>query len=162
MVFHGFGVVSLPSNLSAIRLPLVGFPSLPIQYIRSYPPYLETVSSIRHPRTLHVVVTRDALNIHTEELHNFYSSPDVVRMINSRMRWACSVMRIGEKRNAYKILVGRPEGKRQLGRPRRRWDDNIKMDHKEIELECVDLINRFQDRERWRDLVNTVMNLRFL
>jgi hypothetical protein len=66
--------------------------------------------------------------MHNEELHNFYSSPSIIRMIKSkRMKWARHVARM-EKRNAYKILVGNPEGKRPLGRPRRRWVDNIKMD----------------------------------
>jgi hypothetical protein len=67
--------------------------------------------------------------LHIEELHNLYSSPSVIRMIKSRkMRWAWHVVRMGEKRNAYRILVAEPEGKRLLGRPRRRRVDNIKMD----------------------------------
>jgi hypothetical protein len=73
------------------------------------------------------VVTGDWRKLHKEELHNLYSSPN--RMIKSRrMRWAGHVARMGEKRNAYRILVGKPEGKRQLGRPKRRWVDNIKID----------------------------------
>jgi hypothetical protein len=69
--------------------------------------------------------------LHNEELHNLYGSPSIIRMIRSkRMRWAGLVARTGEKRNAYGILVGNPEGKRPLGRPRRRWEDNIKMDLK--------------------------------
>jgi hypothetical protein len=66
----------------------------------------------------------------------------------------------GEKRNVYRLLVGKPEGKRPLGRPRRRWIDNIKVDLLEIELSVVDLIGLTQDRYRWRALVNAVMNLR--
>jgi hypothetical protein len=66
---------------------------------------------------------------------------------------------MGEKRNAYMILVGKPEGKRPLGRPRRRWEDNIKMDLREI-WGGVDWIDLAQDRDQWRPLVNTVMNLR--
>jgi hypothetical protein len=66
----------------------------------------------------------------------------------------------GEKRNAYRILVGKPEGKRPLGRPRRRWVDNIKIDVREIGWDDIDLINLAQDRDRWRALVNTVMNFR--
>jgi hypothetical protein len=82
-------------------------------------------------------------------------------MIKSRrMRWTGHVARMGEKRNAYKILVGKPEGKRPLGRPRRRWVDNIKMDLREIGCDDMDWIDLAQDRERWRALVNTVMNIR--
>jgi hypothetical protein len=76
------------------------------------------------------------------------------------MRWAGHVARIGEKRNVYRLLVGKPEGKRPLGRPRRRWMDNIKMDLLEIGLSVVDWIGLAQDRYRWRALVNSVMNLR--
>jgi hypothetical protein len=65
-----------------------------------------------------------------------------------------------EKRNAYKILLGKPEGKRPLGRPRRRWVDNIKMDLREIRWDGVDWIDMAQDRDQWRALVNTVLNLR--
>jgi hypothetical protein len=76
------------------------------------------------------------------------------------MRWAGHVARIGERRNMYRLLVGKPEGKRPLGRPRRRWIDNIKKDLLEIELGVVDWIGLAQDRYRWRALVNAVMNLR--
>jgi hypothetical protein len=75
------------------------------------------------------------------------------------MRWAGHVARIGEKRNVYRLLVGKPEGKRSLGRPRRRWIDSIKMDHLEKRLNVVDWIGLAQDRYRWRALVNSVMNL---
>jgi hypothetical protein len=82
-------------------------------------------------------------------------------MIKSRrMRWAGHVARIGEKRNAYRILVGKPEGKRPLGRPRRRWVDNIKMDLREVGWEGLDWIDLSQDRDQRRALVNTVLNLR--
>jgi hypothetical protein len=77
-----------------------------------------------------------------------------------RMRWAGHVARIWEMRNAYRILVGKPEGKRPLGRPRRRWLDNIKKDLREIGWDGVDWIELAQDRDQWRALVNTVMNLR--
>jgi hypothetical protein len=76
------------------------------------------------------------------------------------MRWAGHVARIGEKRNVYRLLVGKPEGKRPLGRPRRRWIDNIKMDLIERVLSVLDRIGLAQDRYRWRALVNTAMNLR--
>jgi hypothetical protein len=77
-----------------------------------------------------------------------------------RMRWAGHVTRMEEKRNVYRLLVGKPQGKRPLGRPRRRWIDNIKMDLLEIGLSVVDWIDLAQDRYRWRALVNSVMNLR--
>jgi hypothetical protein len=76
------------------------------------------------------------------------------------MRWAGHVARIGEKRNAYRILVGKPEGKRPLGRPRRRWVDNIKMDLREIRREGIDWIDQAQDKDQWRALVNTATYLR--
>jgi hypothetical protein len=76
------------------------------------------------------------------------------------MRWAGYVARMGEKRNVYRLLVGRPEGKRRLGRLRRRWIDNIQMELLEIGLSVVDWIGLAQDRYRWRALVNSVLNLR--
>jgi hypothetical protein len=83
-------------------------------------------------------------------------------MIKSRrMRWAGHVARMGNKRNAYRILVGMPEGKRPLGRPRRRWVDNIKLDLREIGWDGMDWIDLAQNMDQWRALVNTVMNLRF-
>jgi hypothetical protein len=98
--------------------------------------------------------------LHNEELHNLYSSPSIIRMIKSRrMRWARHVARMGAKRNAYSILVGNPEGKRPLRRPRRRWVDNIKMDLREIGWDDRDWIDLAQDRDQWRALVRAVMNL---
>jgi hypothetical protein len=76
------------------------------------------------------------------------------------MRWAGHVARMEETRNAYRILVGKPEGKRPLGRPIRRWVDNIKIDLREIEWDGMDWIDLAQDRNQWRALVNTVMNFR--
>jgi hypothetical protein len=77
-----------------------------------------------------------------------------------RMRWAGHVERMGEKRNLYRLLVEKPEGKRPLGRPRRRWIDNVKMDLLEIRVNVVDWIGLAQDRYRWKALVHSVMNLR--
>jgi hypothetical protein len=106
-------------------------------------------------------VTGGWRKLHNEELHGLYSSPSIVRVIKARrMRWAGYVAPMGEVRGAYNILVGRPEGRRPLGRPRRRWEDNIKMDLREIEFGDLDWIHWAQDRDRWRALVNTVMNLR--
>jgi hypothetical protein len=95
--------------------------------------------------------------LHNEELCDLYSLPSIIRIIKSRrMRWVGHVTRMGEKRNVYRLL----EGKRSLGRPRHRWMDNIKMDLLEMGWGSVDWIGLAQDRDKWRDLVNAVMNLR--
>jgi hypothetical protein len=92
-----------------------------------------------------------------------YSSPDIIRQIKSRrMRWEEHVARMGEGRNVYRVLVGNPEGKRPLERPRRRWEDGIKRDLREIGWEGVEWIHLAQDRDLWRAVVNAVMNFRVL
>jgi hypothetical protein len=96
-----------------------------------------------------------------EGLRDLYPSPGIIRIIKSRrMRCSGHVARIGEKRNAYWLLVGKPEGKRPLGRPRRRWVNNIRMDLGEVGWGDVDWIGLAQDRIRWRALVNSVLDLR--
>jgi hypothetical protein len=104
--------------------------------------------------------TGDWRRLHNEELNDLYSSQNIIRVMKSRiMRWAGHVVRMGEKRGAYRILVGRAEGRRPFGRPRRRWEDNIKMDIQEVGW-GMDWIELAQDRDSWRALVNAVMNLR--
>jgi hypothetical protein len=99
--------------------------------------------------------------LHNDELHSLYSSLNIVRVIKSRrIRWAGHVARMGEGRDVYKVLIGRPEGKRPLGKPRRRWEDNIKTDLREMGIDGANWIQLAQDRVQWRSFVNTVMNLR--
>jgi hypothetical protein len=99
--------------------------------------------------------------LHNEELHDLYSSRSIIRIMKSRrIRLAGHVARMGEKKNKYRLLVGKREGKRALGRARHRWVDNIRMDLLELGWGNVDWIGLAQDRNRWRALVNLVLNLR--
>jgi hypothetical protein len=105
-------------------------------------------------------VTGEWRRLHNEELNDLYCSPNIVRAIKWGMRWAGHVARMGEKRGVYRVLVGKPVRKRPLGRPRRRWVDNIRMDLQEVGCGYMDWIELAQDRDRWRVLVSAVMNLR--
>jgi hypothetical protein len=99
--------------------------------------------------------------LHKEELRDWYSSPSIVRIIKSRrMKWADRVARMGEKRSAFELLVGKPQGKRPLGRTRRRWVDNIRTNLGEVGWGDVDWISLAQVRNKWRAVVNSVLNLR--
>jgi hypothetical protein len=94
-------------------------------------------------------VTEEWRKLHNEELNDLYSVPNIVRVVKSRrMRWAGPVARMGEEKVVYRVLVGKPEGKRPLGRPRRRWKDNIKMDLQEVGGGCGDWMELAQDRDR--------------
>jgi hypothetical protein len=108
-------------------------------------------------------VTEEWGKLHNGELHNLYPSPDIVRQTKlRRMRWAAHVARMGEGRNVYTVFMRKPKGKRPHKRPRRRWEDEIRMDLRETGWGCVEWIHLAQDRDRWRALVNAVMNLRVL
>jgi hypothetical protein len=99
--------------------------------------------------------------LHNEELRDLYSSPSTIKVIKSMgMRGAGNVARMEQDRNAYRLLVGKLDGKRPLGRPRHRWVDNIRMDLGEVRWGDVDWIGLAKDRNRWKALVNAVLNLR--
>jgi hypothetical protein len=108
-------------------------------------------------------VTGEWRKFHNEELKILFFSPNIIRQGKSRrMGWAGHVARMGEERTVYRVLMGKPERKRPLGRSRHRWENGIRMDLRETGWESVDWIQLAQDRDRWRALVNTVMNLRIL
>ena len=104
-------------------------------------------------------VTGEWRKLHNDELDDLYSAPNIVRVIKSRMGWAGLVACMGEGRGMYRVLVGKPEGKRPLGRPRHRWEDDIKMDLQEVGCGGIDWIELAQERGRWQALVNAVMKL---
>jgi len=105
-------------------------------------------------------VTGEWRRFHNEELNDLYCSPNVVRVIKSRrMRWAEHVACMVEERGVYRVLVGKPEGRRPLGRPRCRWVDNIRMDLQEVRCGCMDWIGLAHDKDRCRTVVSAIMNL---
>jgi hypothetical protein len=112
-------------------------------------------------RRIFTEVTGEWRKLHYEELNDLYSSPNIIRVIISRrMRWAGHVARIWERRDVYRVLVWKPEGKRPLERPKRRCEENIKLYLQEVGSGCMDWIELAQDRDRWQALVNEVLNLR--
>jgi hypothetical protein len=99
--------------------------------------------------------------INNEELNDLYSSSNILWVIKSRrIKLAGHIACMGERRGVYRVLVGKPEGKRPFGRLRRRWEDNIKIDLQEVGCGCMGSIDVVWDRDRWRALVNVIMNLR--
>jgi len=106
-------------------------------------------------------VTGECRRLHNEELNDLYSSPNIVRVIKwRRTRWAGNVARMSEERGAYRVLVGKPKGNKPLGRPRRRWVNNIRMDLQDVGCGYMGWIGLAQDKDRWRTLLSAVMNLR--
>ena len=105
-------------------------------------------------------ITGEWRKLHNTELHALYSSPNIIRGLKSRpLRWAGHVAGMEQSRNAYRVIVGKPEGKRPLGRPRRRWEDNIKMNLREVGCDPGEWIDLAEDRDQWRAYVTAVMNL---
>jgi hypothetical protein len=106
-------------------------------------------------------VTGEWRKLHNEELNDLYCSPNIVRVIKPRrIRLVEHVARVGERSAVYRVWVGKPERKRPFGRPRHRWEDNIKMDLQGVGWRGLDWVELAQDRDRWRAVVNAVMNLR--
>ena len=105
-------------------------------------------------------ISGECRKLYNEDLNELYSSHNIFRVTKSiRMRWVGNVTCLGDRRGVYRVLVGKPEGKRPLGRPHHRWEDNIKMDLQEVGPGFIEWIELAQDRARWRALVNAVINL---
>ena len=105
-------------------------------------------------------ITGEWRKLYNTELHALYSSPNIISDLKSRLRWTEHVARMDQSRNEYRVSVGKPEGKRPLGRPRRRWEHNIKMDLREVDCDPGEWIDLAEDRDQWRAYVRAVMNLR--
>jgi hypothetical protein len=105
-------------------------------------------------------VTGERSKLNNEELNDLYSTPNIVRAINSRVRWARHVADMGKGRGVYRVLVGKPGWKGTTWKTRRKWEDNIKMVLQEVGCGGMDWIDLAQCKDRWRALVNAVMNLR--
>ena len=106
-------------------------------------------------------ITGEWRKLHNAELHALYSSPNIIRSLKSRrLRWPGHVARMEQSRNSYRVLMGKPEGKRPFGKIRRRWEDNIKMDLREVGCDPGEWIDLAEDRDHWRAYIRAVMNLR--
>jgi len=159
----------MPSNflvrLVLLLLSILEFPGLHVWIVRVFLWLHRTLVKPKAENSTFFSIllcgTGEWRRLHNEELNDLFSSPNIVRVIKSRiMSWAEYVVRMGEERGVYRVLVGKSEGKRALGKPMRRWVGNIRMDLQEVGCGYMDWIGLTQDRYRWPTLVSAVMNLR--